>query len=422
MRKPLSTLLFFFFTCCCTTALHADDPAPSKESGFKNRVELNSSYFFASDAITNRFAKDYYLGHFIDTKTKDGVSGYLSGLSRLGAGSDISLSYERKPEKLFGLNDAFWYLDINSRNEIISTFRKDLFELYFRGNKMFAGKTADLSDFRFENSVYQQVVLGIGKSTACSKGELTWSAGLAFNKGQRYLSIEAPGASLYTAPDGYFLDVELELEIRQSDSARKSLSAVNGLGSSLMAAVEYKDERDNIFKFELENAGFITWNKESSFVPADSSFQFIGVDANDLFNFTDTVQGTLTSDSAYVQGFLTKRRKESFTTPLPVLIQATYFANLAPDVFGIEIGASYLGFASSFPRAWGKACWTFHPHHQLSLKASYGGYTVWNLGLGYSALLGKSFVFSLQSDYLSAMLRSTKGRAQGAFVSLSKYF
>ncbi|MBK6839402.1 MAG: hypothetical protein IPG90_15000 [Bacteroidetes bacterium] len=87
----------------------------------------------------------------------------------------------------------------------------------------------------------------------------------------------------------------------------------------------------------------------------------------------------------------------------------------------VSIGLDQVFFSSYLPHGYGKYQHRFNEHHQLGLILGYGGYTVWQAGLCYNLKIGKSWLFQLESRNLSGWINTKSGRAQGAFVSLSKY-
>ena len=50
-----------------------------------------------------------------------------------------------------------WGIELEDRHWIHSDFSSDAFELYFRGNRAYKGRSADLSNFRFSDLHWQAV-------------------------------------------------------------------------------------------------------------------------------------------------------------------------------------------------------------------------------------------------------------------------
>jgi len=405
-----------------SVALDSNSELFSIGPGFKFVYKIDADYSFSSDAITNRLAKEYYRKGFISNSMKDDVSNNIFSSNKFAGEFNSSITIGQNLDTIFGLLKGSSFIRLSNRSFIHSNFNKDLFELYFRGNKNYADKKAELGPFLLKSYTYQQFSYGIERHFQKNDKSYFWTAAFSVNIGQKYTSYDSPSASLYTAPDGTFLDVDLDLMIRTSDSAQSSLGAFNGYGFSGSGMFIIKDEDQNAWTFSADNLGYIRWTKESAQIPVDSSFRFEGIDATDIFDFSNTIRKEITTDSAYIQSFITDRRKKAFNDMLPLHLSASYSAQLQPGKLVLVIGAEHILFSSARLRGYSELKYNFKRKHQLALNLSYGGYTFWNVGVAYNAQLGKSWVFRTGTDYLSAMINSKKGLAQGAFVSLEKYF
>ena len=86
----------------------------------------------------------------------------------------------------------------------------------------------------------------------------------------------------------------------------------------------------------------------------------------------------------------------------------------------IESTIGHVFFANSLPFIYQNYQYKINSQHSLGMKISYGGYSGIHLGLNYE-FQGKGWVFRLKSDQVDTVLLKN-GTAQGAFVSLLKYF
>ena len=94
---------------------------------------------------------------FITNEMKDAVSSKLKSKNQFGAGFRYEFSYRHRPDSMFGLENSYYQVGFRDIYHLDSRFNKDVFELYFRGNKNFAGKSADLGNFEFKQLFYQQL-------------------------------------------------------------------------------------------------------------------------------------------------------------------------------------------------------------------------------------------------------------------------
>ena len=391
-----------------------------KDTQKKSKIELSTGYDFASDAITNKLASSYFFARFINTDMKDEVSKNLFAVNRFGADAGYAITYSQQLDKLFQKEGFSWNIGIADLNHLHSSFTRDAFEIYFRGNSPYAGKTAELGEFDFSLLHYQQFTIGLSKESKGNRRTYLYQAGISFNKGQKFQSIHSDRANLFTSADAEFLDIDFNIHLRGSDSSRTGLGSMNGIGGSVHLAITIQDEDKNEFSVRLSNLGFIQFNDKSYSVPADSLFRFEGIDASSLFDFSDSISTNVSSDSAFVQGFLHRRKNESFQYNLPGKLSLNYCRHLN-NQNSINIGLEQIFFSSYLPHGWFRFEHQFKERHRLGVMLGYGGYTLWQAGLSYEVKIGQTWFLKLASQNLSGWLNTKSGRAQGAFVSFSKY-
>jgi len=386
----------------------------------KSKVTIESEYFFGSNALTIDLASTYFMNGFINNGMKDVVSRKLDGSNRFGAGFKYEFSYRHQPDSLFGLSNSFYQIGFRDVFHLDSKFNNDVFELYFRGNKKYAGKTADIGNFEFNQLFYQQIYFMFGHSFIRSGNKFEYSIGLNFNKGHKLLIIEATDASIYTQEDGEYLDLDASLEIHRNDSAKNEKLAFNGIGGSIDFNFKWTDKKNRSLEFKTQNLGMIAWNNQSAFIEADTAFKFEGVDISELFDFSDSVTNSISLDSSLVEPYLTKRIKKEHTTPLPALIQFKYSIPIEKykTIASTEVG--YLLFANCKPYVRQSFQYKINYVHSIGLSLSYGGYSNFDVGLNYE-LKFKSYKFKLKSDAITGFFMKD-ATSQGAFVSLSKSF
>ena len=416
--KRILTAIFIVFSVN-VFALH---PISERDSSFQNSINFSANYFFSSDAITNRFALAYFNNEYIDNDKKDVVSKKLHSLNRLGIGLNSELKYTGLHKTIFGLSNSFYSVSLGNHYHINSIFRKDAFELYFRGNSAYRGKTAELGEFVYNQIIYQNLKFTFGHTFSKGENNFGYTFGLGLNKGQKLYKILSEKADLYSEDIGRHLDLDADIKIYQSDSSKKELPHWNGTGGSVDFSIYRMDKNNNTLKIAAENFGFIKWNDKTAFVNADTSFRYSGIDVSDLFLFSDSIRETISLDSSLVEPYLSVREKKSYNTPLPARLSLSYLYILTPGKMDIEARVDYLFFARSTLHESIAFSYNFNSIHRLSLITSYGGYSTFQAGLAYTARFSKGWIFTLQSDYLSSMINPGNGLAQGAFVSLTAYF
>ena len=176
MRK-IFTLCFLFATL--NVSATGWDKRNKELSKFRNSIQLSGGYFYDSNSITNEFALEYFRNGFIDEDMKDNVSGRLSGENRFGGSAKTELRYTRYTDSLFSMKNCFYSVALSNYYDVFSGFSDDAFELYFRGNKEYAGKKAELSNFEYQNLTYQQINFSFGHRYKREANSFAYTAGLS---------------------------------------------------------------------------------------------------------------------------------------------------------------------------------------------------------------------------------------------------
>jgi hypothetical protein len=391
-----------------------------------SKVILHSGYFFSSNAMTNEISSEYARNGFITDEMKDGVSENLEGKNRFGGSYDANLFFVFHPDSVKRHFHAF--AGIRVRNHIDSRFPKDLFEVYFRGNKNYAGKTADFSDFELNSYQYKQFTAGIANQYLLHKGKLFIGAGINVTGGRRFTKIKTGHTTLYTYDESQYidsgwmaLDGDFDVTYQRDDSASATLIPTEGKGIAANFFAEYENHSGNKFFISVENFGNIFWNRYSTTVRIDSSFHFEGIDVSDLFDFNDSLR-SVSIDSTYYENFLTNRKTERITTKLPCNLTASITHPFLVTRINMTVGATYLANANAELKYFIIGNYKMNAKNEFSLVLSYGGYDAFNAGIKYERQFSHGFSVEAGSDYLSSMISYNKGRSQGAYLSLAKKF
>lgn len=384
----------------------------------KHRVYYDANYTFASNAVTNSFASDYYRGIFITNNRKDEVSKNLESFNRFGLMMSSRAAYSVGFDSLFGLKNSWLTFSVSDQFFLSSAFKKDVFELYFRGNKNYESKTADLSGFSLNQFRYQQFSAGFGHQFVREHQHFSFYAGLSFTKGIDLLTISADEAGLFTAEDGSELALNAELELQRSDSSRRTWTSWNGTGMGMDLRFNWTDSSNNQFSVAINNLGFITWNEQSTFVRSDTSFTFTGVDVSELFDFADSVRSEINPDSSLFEPYLRERKEKQISTLMPGQFVVSYTGQLTSK-FILNIRADHFWRANYLPSVMISPGFRL-PNHTFWLTSRFGGYGKFFAGFAYQ-FHANTWDIGIRSEYLSGYLMS-KGRGQGASFFLSKAF
>ncbi len=383
-------------------------------------ISTYGNYFFASDVITNQFAGDYYQRKFISTDDENSITKNLSDQNIFGGEANWQVALTFRPDTSNHHLQA--YIAYRNRGHVDSKFSKDFFELYFRGNKMFGGKTADMSDFSYHQYSYRQFVFGISNEFSISNsGKLFIGADIAINNGISFLKIETGGSSLYTDPIGEYIDADLHATIQTDDSASQHPSKLDGTGYAGDFYLEYETE-NSIVAFSVENFGSIHWNKWSTEVSIDSTFHFDGIDVRDLFDLKDSVKINTSFDSTFYQNFIQNRKEQRITTDLPIKVSGSYTRSFPENKLSATLGIDILLKTNSTMRYIAALNYQVNRSNQIGLVMASGGYTTFHAGLSIVHLFPWHLKFEIGSSYVYPMITYKTGKSQGTYLSLSKSF
>ncbi len=420
----MKKLFSFLFICLPVISIHAQQSELlsslfQDSAKTKNTILFTSDFLFASNAITNELAKTYFLNGFITDEMKDGVTKHLDAKNRLGGELSTELYFRHKPDSMFGGRNWSWFIGIKNIDHINSKFSRDLFEVYFRGNKNYAGQTADFSDFNYLLVKYQQLQFGLSKSFKNHYANCEAGAAIGLNVGQQLLRIQSPNATLYTQSYGEYLDLNSDIEIHTSDSLHKKFGTVNGFGLSTDLFFKASIQKKHFFFARVSNLGFIKWNSQSAEVRSDTSFRFEGIEVTKLFDLFDTVT-TFTSDSAIIQSFLTDRKYKSYTLLLPAKFEVSYNM-ITGSHTKAGIGINYILHADYLPQTWLSFNYSWKKNI-VGLNVSYGGYTTFGTGIFYQRTFKHSYVLSLGTNYINSLFNLDKATAENIHLTLYRNF
>lgn len=418
-------IVYFFFILLFSTSVNAQwlhdlkfinhdkDSARALRFDFENEI--------ASDAATNRFITTYIRDKFIDQELKDNVSAKLATKNKIGSELNGGFYYRSKALHCSYKNQPLsyqWIASIRNRVLFNSSFSKDMFRLYFYGNKIYEGKKADISQFNYSYQQFQQVQLGIMKQVV--RGNKTWTSCLtgSYLNGQDYLSVETKRGTLYTAQDAEYIDLDLELTARQSDSASRKFGAINGIGFSVDYGVRLAVKQWK-FSLQLNDLGFIAWNKKSSKAAVDTNYHFEGAE---IQNVLDSFYVEIKNDQDFKNGFLTKRKYEQFTQTLPAqILLAAETTALHPKIHAYAT-ARYRFNANMVPLILLGGDYLFTKSFYAGISVQYGGYSKLHAGLRTMFDAGKGWTLYAGTNYLDDLFLKNNAGGVGGSFSVQKVF
>lgn len=236
----------------------------------------------------------------------------------------------------FSAGDSYIFLDIDDRFSGNMVIPGDLIKLALAGNSEFIGKRIDLSSGRGDMKYYHEIGLGFSRNFTDRlrigiKGKLL--------KGVAAASINNKSLGITVNSDySHTFDADLQTNIsgpvtvyRNSDKGIDSIKIDDsnlhsfdflsgkrnmGLGIDLGATYDLTDRIT--LSAAITDLGFIHWKKDIVNLSANNTFTFSGLNTEDLFNDTRTLDevGKDMIDSLK-NAFVLSDSKQPFNTYLP---------------------------------------------------------------------------------------------------------
>lgn len=413
--------LFFVLFCFYVVQSFAQYSLAFDKYHEDKKYDLNLSSFAAknSNSITNQFTNYYLFDGFISQKVKERTVNRLNDFNHIGAEFNSSISFTQH-DSLNGKAGWGWFTSVHNNEMLNTTFRDNLFILYFKGNKSLAGFPADVSGSSFQLLRYQQVKLGFTKKFILNEKKHLLGFAVAFNKGQENINISVPKGSIYTQELGEYIDLDFKVRADRTNANRNGYTNVNGVGAALDLFYVLETKNNNFLNLSLENVGFIQWNKDSQHLSKDTSIRFEGLQLNDIFSINKGFYNPVSTDSL-VKEYSYGDKKESYRTYLPLLTSINYVYKINKKV-EVLLGAKYMFFSNSDPLVFEKVRYHISKNFLLSYIMSYGGYGNGNFGLESVYSFAKGHVFVVGSNSLNGLILPKYSEAQVGYFTYRYFF
>ncbi len=376
-------------------------------------VKFYTNYFANSNAVTNSFINTFLFQDFIENEVKDHVSARLNETNnRFGIDLDFGIEvkipgYEhlytqhKNPTNSF-FKKATKVFRVGQRDFTSLKFPGNFFELYFRGNKQFAGQSIDVAPVNYQYFSYQYLSYGL---------EIPNKFGITLNvlKGTRFTDVDLTRADLFTAADGDSLHFDSQLRVVQGDLEKSRLASFQGFGTSFDLKIDIPINEKMKLLARIDDLGFIAWSDMNSF-EADSAWSFTGVEINNVLNINGDEFSNIESDSlSTLLGIKNEVRKQLFLLPTRFEVVLNHNIN---SQLNLDYGLRYYAKTANIPRLWTTA------HYQLgssiipSCTIAYGGFSKFDVAIGAKFVLNNIDI-GLNAFYLENLINSSKTTGQG---------
>ncbi|MHB8260155.1 MAG: DUF5723 family protein [Bacteroidia bacterium] len=382
---------------------------------YGNSINLHAEYELNSTAVQNDLADKFIYGGNIDSSTKARSQKRLKAQNRIGG------TYNAGATVFFGSDKSKYHFVAGLKQVEIAnaSFSRDAFNLAMYGNKMYEGKTADISNTKINNYQYQEVKLGLMWDNIDSTAK--FGVSLSYLKGQTFDQLRTGAASIYTAPDASQINIAMNGSLAMSDTAKgkNNLTAFNGNGmaAELFAYIPYTSKLgSSSFFASVNNLGFIKWNKNSVNYSTDTTYIYKGVTANNIFQLNNASVQSLSKDSLVKK--LTKNGKGPASSHLPMSVFILHTIKFS-QLFTLNTALRYLFDANYKPYFYAEGQFAVHKNFSATVHVGIGGYGKLSEGLNMEYKV-KTFYIRLGSNAMQGYIMPKHSLGQGVFISLTK--
>ena len=371
--------------------------------------------FLASNCFSASFLQNFFGSGFITEEMKDFASEKLSAENTLGvdlsAGLWMQMAMKNNADNIF-------IAGIDYNFEESSQFTPDLFHLAFYGNYDLQGETAILSGSKF--SLTNVIEYKVGMMKLFNNGYNTYKLGITGGlvQGLSGLDIKAPTGTMYTAPDGRYIDFDYDFSIKTSGKNAPNLASFVGAGFSvdLFGQAYFKGPEITINAM-VNDIGAVFWNNDPLKISADSTLHFEGIEINNLFGAVDTTIAGSSDSLLEILGVV--EEENVFSQALPSRINISASKYITADIY-FTIGAQYILNTPYKPLIFVQAAKAI-PSLKMSIAANAhaGGYGVFNAGLDISKDLGSLATIRVGSNSLLGIVAPDTFRGLGAYGTLT---
>jgi hypothetical protein len=294
-------------------------------------------------------------------------------------------------------------------------FRRDLFNLVFLGNGLYEDQTAELAPLMFTNLTYNQLLFGVGKQF--TRGNHRWMirTEVGLTGGATLQEVSLHRGTLYTAPDGEFIDLDAGFNARFSDTSSSGSTAVNGNGIGMGFTLVHTGKFEA--SLSLQDLGFIKWNDKSLALSADTAVHFEGFDASSFFDQPDEFFEGIDDSLRQLMGL--EDSVAAFRSGLPSRLTAVFGKQIMHDKLLVAIGGSmYLtDIMPVQPLVFAKGSYAISRSTNAGCTITYGGYSGFNVGAEAQKVFRQKVAVAVGVPSLIGIVLA--GKATGLWVAAS---
>lgn len=295
-------------------------------SSLQKSIKIDYGFNALSSHLNYPFARDFYTGKFIPDDLIQQNEERLHPLNQIGFESRGELTLSLGSKTVNPSKNKQALVSIRSKGVLGAKYPPNSWSLLMNGNGPYEDVTLDLSKTGFRNLHWYEVMYGENIIMHQGKSTLHWGVNaLILN---RFQALNLSQASLFTAPEGQYIDV-----VAQGSRASMRSPGI-GIGAEITYGLKLNDQQ--VIQYYLTDFGISIMGTDRYQI--DTGFRFSGFYVTQPADIVSGEQWQQKSDSL-IEGLTGEK-----TTPKPVILPS-------------KIGVQYL--------------FTFNENHGLAVELNY---------------------------------------------------
>jgi len=391
----------------------------------RHSIRVNNYITIESDDLDTEFLNMMLFGGFITDDMKDNWINKGDDNNRLNAELTNKIEYKYSPNQL-----TSYYFEFADINLINSSFKDDLLKLVLHGNYNYQDETLDFSNTVIRADRYQQYKFGYNYHIFQKEKVFAINTAISYLRGNHHAQFNINRGTLHTSNLGTDLDLDYNIKSMITDTSKFSIFNGNGNGVAMDFSIYFNKGLKESYGFKIRDLGYISWNNNSIISNTDSSFNFTGIELEDLNNLTQF------NDSIMNISF--NNTKKKFRSFIPARITLSYRRDLEHKYFQTLFIASHSRWQpyevkggvdwNLFTRGFSESGYNTSLDIMTNIDLTYlystigfsvGGFTdETNI---HFALSDKKHLFTIGTYHLNELLKEDKTSISG-YITLSKRF
>ena len=242
-------------------------------------IIFSSEINLETNAINGAIINEVFTSGHINNNLKNRIISLSEQSHTINLNLNTSFIYKEKINNELSYN--FSFSDVNHVN---TKFDNNILSLFLKGNAEYENEKLDFATTNIRINRYQQFKLFLDYQ----KERYGVGLGLSYIYGNHNLTLISKRGSIYTAPNGEYLDLNYDVNSFVTDTSNLSPFEHNGNGISLdlTGSLMFLNHKLDLYMLDL---GYINWNNNSQNIYVDSAFIFNGVEVNNIFDFNDSI-------------------------------------------------------------------------------------------------------------------------------------